>query len=279
MPVKNQLIFLMLSLVTPTALSAEAETYLFGVVPQQSASTLAQTWGPLLSDLSKELGVEMRFKTAPNIPEFEKQLEAGVYDFAYMNPHHFVVFNNSPGYRALAKARDKSIVGIVVKHKAADIFSLEQLENSTLAFPSPAAFAASVLPRAEFKKRNINITPRYVSSHDSVCQNVARGLFPAGGGVIRTLRAADKKFADQLEILWFSEGYTPHAIAAHPRISEYFSGRLLSVLVDLENSDTGNEHLGRLKIKGWESAEDSDWDDIRDLGIGALPTADEIGKN
>ena len=46
------------------------KVYTFGIVPQQSASRLAEQWGPLLEYLSDKSGIELRFKTAPSIPKF-----------------------------------------------------------------------------------------------------------------------------------------------------------------------------------------------------------------
>ncbi|MFT7672206.1 MAG: ABC-type phosphate/phosphonate transport system substrate-binding protein [Gammaproteobacteria bacterium] len=41
------------------------------------------------------MGFKVNFKTAPNIPTFKKRLAAGEYGFAYMNPYHYTVFNQS----------------------------------------------------------------------------------------------------------------------------------------------------------------------------------------
>ena len=60
-----------------------------GVVPQQSASKLAAQWGPLLRIAGERAGVDLVFKTATDIPQFEERCRAGVYDFAYMNPYHY----------------------------------------------------------------------------------------------------------------------------------------------------------------------------------------------
>ena len=72
---------------------AQSETeaprvYSFAVVPQQEAGTLARLWSPILQDISQRTAIQLRFSTAPGIPEFERRLAAGVYDFAYMNSYH-----------------------------------------------------------------------------------------------------------------------------------------------------------------------------------------------
>jgi len=87
-----------------------------------------------------------------------------------------------------------------------------------------------MLPRAQFSKSGIDIHNKYVSSHDSVYQTVARGIYPAGGGVIRTLKNIRPEIRQQLRVLWTTQGYTPHAFAA----------------------------------------ENKDWDDVRALNIGYL---------
>jgi phosphonate transport system substrate-binding protein len=247
------------------------KNYSFGVVPQQSAQRLAKVWGPVFAYVSKEAGVKLQFKTAKNIPEFEKRLAAGDYDFAYMNPYHFTVFNQNPGYRAVAVRKGQPIKGIMVVRKNSAIQSLADLEGQTLAFPAPAAFAASVLPRAKLSIDNITFNAKYVSSHDSVYLGVAKGLFPAGGGVKRTFNNTKPEVSEQLKILWTSEAFTPHAIAAHPSVDKKTYQLVQQALVGMVNDSEGKALLASLKIKnGLVAATDADWDDVRGLGLDLL---------
>jgi phosphate/phosphite/phosphonate ABC transporter binding protein len=252
------------------AAQAEPVTLSFGVVPQQSASKLAKLWTPILNYLNKQTGYRLRLKTAQNIPAFEQRLAAGEYDLSYMNPYHYTTFHRAPGYQAFARARDKRIRGIVVVRKDSPVKGLQEFAGQTLAFPSPAAFAASVLPRARFKSEGITITPKYVSSHDSVYRAVARGLYPAGGGVMRTFKNVDPSISGQLRILWTTRPYTPHAIAAHPRITKQVVQRLQQAMLAMGQSPQGKKLLAAIRIKGFERGKDKDWDDVRALGIGLL---------
>jgi phosphonate transport system substrate-binding protein len=252
------------------AAAEDARRYSFGVVPQQSASKLARSWSPLLQRLGERAGIEIRFRTAPDIPEFERRLAAGEYDFAYMNPYHYTVFSREPGYRAFAKASDKLIRGILVVRKDSPIRTPADLDESTIAFPAPAAFAASVLTRAYLNGESISFTPKYVSSHDSVYRTVAAGLYPAGGGVMRTLNSVEPEIRDQLRVLYTTAGYTPHAFAAHPRIPEPVVARLAQAMVAMTDDAQGRALLEPLNIKGFETAADPDWDDVRALDIGLL---------
>ncbi|MEM0912600.1 MAG: phosphate/phosphite/phosphonate ABC transporter substrate-binding protein, partial [Pseudomonadota bacterium] len=209
-----------------------AETLTFGVVPQQSAKKLAQSWSPMLAYLSAKSGVQLEFATAKDIPTFEKRLANGEYDIAYMNPYHFVVFSESAGYQALAKQLNKSIYGIIVVPKDSDIQSLSDLKDKTLAFPAPAAFAATIIPQASLQDAGIDISSQYVSSHDSVYLNVQRGIFPAGGGVVRTLNATRPEVKEQLRVLWKSPGFTSHAIATNANVSNSTRAALLEAMLN-----------------------------------------------
>lgn len=238
----------------------------FGVVPQQAASTLLRSWSPVLRHLQEKTGYRFVFRTAPDIPTFEDRLAAGEYDFAYMNPYHFTVFNQGDqGYQAVARAANKRIRGILVVRKDSTIQSLSELNGADLAFPAPAAFAASVVPRASLESEGVRFQPRYVSSHDSVYRAVAKGLFVAGGGVMRTLKATAPEVRDQLRVLWTTPGYTPHAIAAHARLAPETVAKVREALVDLGGD--AEAVLGGLKIQGFEAAVNSDWDDVRALGL------------
>ncbi len=252
------------------SVNAEQPTYTFGIVPQQSASKLARLWGPVLQRLSQDSGITLKFATAPDIPSFEQRLAAGEYDFAYMNPYHYTVFHESSGYQALAKARDKRIKGIIVIRKDSAIQQLADLDGSTLAFPAPAAFAASILTRARLQTENIQFKPKYVASHDSVYRTVAKGIYPAGGGVIRTLKNVAPEIREQLKVLWTSKGYTPHAIAHHPRVAGDTAQRLQQALVKMDSQADGAALLQAIKIKGFEAAQNEDWDDVRNLKLEEL---------
>jgi len=246
------------------------KVYTFGVVPQQAATKMARAWIPLLNYVYEQNGIRLKFKTAPDIPTFEQRMLAGDYDFAYMNPYHYTVFHTQPGYQAIMHARDKKIKGIIVVRKDAPYHKLSDLNTQAIAFPSPAAFAASILTRKEFSLREISIQPHYVSSHDSVYYSVAKGLYPAGGGIMRTFKAIDPAIREQLRILWTTPGYTPHAVAVHPRVDSHIAEDVTKILTAIDTASAQSKLLQAVNVKGWVKAMDSNWDDIRALDITLL---------
>lgn len=263
---------LILALAATMLLSAplHAREYTFGIVPQQSSAKIARLWGPVLANLKQTSGIELKLVTAKDIPTFERRLSTGQYDFAYMNPYHFTVYSEAPGYIAIAKQKNKSIRGIMVVRKDSPLTTLEELAGSTLAFPSPAAFAASILTRAELYSGNIPFTPRYVSSHDSVYLAVARGLVPAGGGVMRTFNNTDPAIREQLRIFWKTPKYTPHAFAAHPSVPQSDRLKIQSALAALDTTEPGRTLLKAINFKGIHTATSENWNDVRALELTEL---------
>ncbi|MBA6371553.1 phosphate/phosphite/phosphonate ABC transporter substrate-binding protein [Colwellia sp. BRX8-4] len=257
-----------------TAEVVEAKPLVFGIVPQQSAAKLARNWIPLLKLISKNTGIELKFATAPDIPTFEKRLIAGDYDIAYMNPYHYAVLSKEEGFKALVHELGKKIKGILVANKNSEINKIEDLSMQTIAFPAPASFAATLIPKANLAQKNINFQSKYVNSHDAVYRNVAMGRLVAGGGIIRTFNALPERFRKQLKIIWTSDGYTPHAIATHPRVTEDTRQKLLRGFLDIKNSDASVKLLVPLRMKGFTQANDQEWNDVRSLDINLL-----LGKN
>ncbi|MFS1703081.1 phosphate/phosphite/phosphonate ABC transporter substrate-binding protein [Alteromonas sp. AMM-1] len=244
--------------------------YSLGIVPQQSAQKLAGMWIPVIDYINEKTGFAISFATATDIPTFENRVAQQDYDLVYMNPYHYVVFSESANYLPLARDAHKRISGIIVVRKDSPYTTLEQLYGKTLAFPAPAAFAASIIPRGQLAKENISINAQYVNSHDSVYLNVINGLFPAGGGIIRTFEHLPQVQNEQLRILWKSKDYTPHALAVHSRVPEAHRRLILDALLSLSESEDNTHLLQGINFTGFIEALDSDWDDVRELGILSL---------
>ncbi|MDY6981212.1 MAG: phosphate/phosphite/phosphonate ABC transporter substrate-binding protein [Pseudomonadota bacterium] len=238
-----------------------------GIVPQHSSTVLARQWNPILRHLSEETGYWLVFRPAPSIPAFEERLFNGRYDIAYMNPYHYVVAHEKVGYQAFARQKNERIQGIIVVQRDAPYNSLAELGNRALAFPSPHAFAASILTRSHLRQAGIPFEANYLSSHDKVYRSVAYGHYPAGGGIMRTLDQVSPSIRQQLRVLWKSREYTPHAIAAHPDLKPDFLYRLQKAMVEMSRSDKDRQLLEGIEFEGFVTAQNSDWDDIRELNV------------
>lgn len=256
--------FLLLVIFSVSLLSQDI---ILGVVPQQSPLKLSKKWLKITEYLEKEIGENVIFKTEKSIPEFENKLYAGAYDIAYMNPYHFVVANNKQNYKAFTRA-DKNIVGILLAKEPKVDFSKENLKGKTFLFPAPNAFAATLLTKYEIKNKfGFDIDKEgkvlYVNSHDSVYKGISRDLGYLGGGIIRTFNNfKDKNDKDQINIVYKTEAYPSHPIAAHPRLNSEIINKLQNAFLKMPD-----DLKSILSIKNFIKTDSKEYDAIKNIGI------------
>ena len=235
-----------------------------GVVPQQSPLKLLKTWSPITKYLSKQTGEKIIFKTETSITKFEKVLYSGGYDFAYMNPYHYIVAHKTQGYEARLRAQ-KNIKGILVMKKGRSIDDIKK-ENFTYLFPAPNAFAATLLTKYDLlEKYKVPIevlnNAKYVNSHDSVYKGVSRGLGDVGGGIERTFRALnDEKTKESLTVVHTTKAYPSHPFAFNPSMREETKNKIIHALMNIPSS-----YLQKLKIKELRPTDNKEYESIQEL--------------
>lgn len=251
-----------------SALYAKEPVYSFGVVPQFDSRKISSIWSPILKRVEDIAGVKFKLTGSPNIPKFEKQFLAGDFDFAYMNPYHLIIANNSQGYTPFLKDTGRKLFGIIVVRKDSPIQSIKELNGKKIAFPAPNALGASLLPRAEFKRvHNMKIIPSYVKSHTSVYLNVLLKQADAGGGVQKTLQQQSPTIKNALKIIHKTATVVPHPISAHPRVSKEVREEIQKAFLILGESEEGKERLAKIPMKRIGKAVLKDYQPLEKLGL------------
>jgi phosphonate transport system substrate-binding protein len=254
--------FLLLSVFSKTILA----DIVLGVVPQQSPLKLLKVWSPVARYLSNATNENVKFKTEKSIPEFEKVLYSGGYDFAYMNPYHYVLAHKKQGYIAKVRA-NKNIRGILVVNK--DSYSKDKdFKSKSYVFPAPNAFAATLVTKYELIK-NFGVklsdfdNSRYVNSHDSVYKFIAKGLGDIGGGIERTFNNfGDKEAKEHLNIVYTTKAYPSHPFAFKNSMDKEIQKKLVDALLNMPD-----ELLKSLSMKKLKKIEDTEYDSVKDLSI------------
>ncbi len=244
-----------------------AKEIVLGVVPQQSPLKLSKKWIKVTNYLYSQTGIKVVFKKQRSIPKFEEELYAGNYDIAYMNPYHFIVANQKQNYEAFTRAK-KNIVGILLAKEKSVNFDSENLKGKTFLFPAPNAFAATLLPKFELKQKygfNIDEEAKvmYVNSHDSVYKGIARDIGYLGGGIIRTFNNFNgKKDKGKINIVYKTNPYPSHPIAAHPRVSKEVVKKLQDAFLTMPN-----DIKKILSIKAFKVTSSAEFDVIKQIGV------------
>jgi len=264
---KTALTITLLAAGRPAFAEGPADVYSFAIGPTQSPVELAKRWTPIMQYLTEKSGIKLEFKTAKDIPTFQQQMRGAQYDFAFINPFHYLVYNKGSGYTAIAREKDGKLTGIIVVKKDGPIKTAAQLSGQTMAFPAATAIAATWLPIHMLKENGVEVTPQYVNSMDSVYKSVAKGLFPAGGGEMRTFGTLDPAVKAELQVLWTADPLPPFAFAAHPRVPKDVMDKVQKAMDGMDQNVEGSALLKANNFKGMEVADDKDYDAMRKLNI------------
>ncbi len=236
---------------TPTRLGrSDVGILKLGVVPQFSVRQLHAVWEPIVQAVSKQTTIPIKIIGSPSISVFEKQLMAGEFDLVYLNPYHMIIAHRILGYQPILRDIKRSLHGIVIVAKDSSIRTIKELNGQVIAFPSPNALGAALIPRAEFDRTyKITFTPWYVKNHSSVYLNVMLGRAVAGGGVQKTLSQQPAKVQEGLRVIYRTAEFASHPIAVHPRMNQMVRDRVQLAFVTLGQTRAGRELLNNIPIE------------------------------
>lgn len=269
MHIRTFLLTVLWSLLLSLNLGARAEqTFTVTVVPQFPPEQIFRDWTPVLKEISKLTGLQLKLKTYASIPEFETAFLNGESDFAYMNPYHAVMARKAAGYTPILRDDASRLTGILVVRKDSPITRVDQLNGATLAFPAPNAFGASLYMRALLtEEHKINFTPEYVTTHSNVYRNVIIGRTQAGGAIRRTLELETPELKAQLRVLYETPSAYSHPIVTHPRVPTQAREAVLQAFLKLGADPTFAEQLKDIQIPKPAKADFKDYEPLEKLGL------------
>lgn len=256
------------------AAASEPPRYIVGVVPQFDGREIHDRWQPILAALEKQTGYRFELAPAQGMTLFHRSVSQGIYDFVYFDPYRALTGNREQGYVPLVRNKRNLLQGIIVVSQDGPIEKLEDLQGKIMHFPSPKAFGASLLIRAYLAERRIEVQPRYVENHRSVYLNVGLGQAVAGGGVITTLEQEPAELRDKLKILYRTEAFAPHPIAAHPRVPARVRLAVQRALLQMGENPKGRALLAKIPMTDIGAATLDDYKTLQRLGLEKLYSLD-----
>jgi len=264
----SALLLYLLSGAVVEAQEADQETFSVGVIPQFDAQKIYEIWSPILKQLEKATGHHFRLQGTPTISEFEKEFNAGRFDFAYMNPYNLLLANREQGYIPLVRDVEKQLHGILVVKKENPMNSPAALNGKKVSFPAPNALGASLMVRADLHDIfNVDIEPHYVRTHSSVFLNVVLGLTIAGGGVQKTLNQQPAAIRNQLKVIYRTRDVAPHPFAAHPRVPQKIIAQVKNALLEMGRTEHGKTMLNKVPVYSIGPGSIADYTPLNKIGL------------
>jgi phosphonate transport system substrate-binding protein len=250
------LLLLLLAVALPPAQAAErclgtagaTPAYSVDIVPQRGVLDTFRSWAQLLQRLGQESGLCFHLHISDNFPDFEHALLSGVPDFIYMNPYHEVMGRHAAGYIPLIRDGAYELKGILVVRRDSPIGDPHELDGSTIAFPAPNAYAASLLTRSYLGKLGVHFTPQYVGSHSNAYRAAVIGNVAAAGGANTTFDRESAALRQDLRILYETPPSMPHPLAAHPRVPHAAREAVISAMLRMAQEPSAQPLLDAVQI-------------------------------
>ena len=243
----------------------------FGVYSANKPSEMVRVFKPVLRELetrmSARLGreVDIRMQIARDYDRGITDLTEGRVDFSHFGPASYVEakkLNPDIDILAMENTNDSKVFyGIIAVAADSDITSIEELHGRSFAFGDEGSTIGRFLSQLYLEKSGIragNLSRyEYLGRHDKVGTAVGAGDFDAG--------ALNEKTFKQL----VAGGERIRELARFPNVTKPWIARsgldpaiveaLRASLLEIDDPDV----LVELKIDGFLSGDDSDYNDIR----------------
>ncbi len=198
-------------------ISAAAQSYSFGVLPQRSAVLTAQYWNPILAYVGSKSGVTLELVTRKTAQDYSAAEARGEFDFVYSN-HIFAPSHAAAAYRVMARMAGAPIYGQIVVPQDSPLRWLHELQGKQVGFPNNNAFVGYMAPMAALIQAGMTVKPVFGGNQEGIMAQLRAGAIPAASVNSRVLQEYAAREGFQHRVLWNSEPYLNLPVAAHPRV-------------------------------------------------------------
>lgn len=260
-----------------TATTSQANTdwpdqLTFGVIPVASSRNMSDSFGNLNDHLKKELGIDVKLQMAGDYAGVITGMQHNHIDIAYLGPKSYCEAAKRANAEALVVEVGQSGVagyhGYILTKAGSGLKSIEDLKDKKWAFTDPHSTSGTLVPTIHFN--NINIDPEkyfnrviYSGSHEASILSVKAGKvdgastndldFDRGLGTHWT--------KEDFNIIWKSDLIPGSPMAVRRDLPASLKKAIQNAFLSYNDKDG----LEKLKISGFQKANDGLYDGIREL--------------
>ena len=272
-----QTVLILLALTAMTATTSQANTdwpdqLTFGVIPVASSRNMSDSFGNLNDHLKKELGIDVKLQMAGDYAGVITGMQHNHIDIAYLGPKSYCEAAKRANAEALVVEVGQSGVagyhGYILTKAGSGLKSIEDLKDKKWAFTDPHSTSGTLVPTIHFN--NINIDPEkyfnrviYSGSHEASILSVKAGKvdgastndldFDRGLGTHWT--------KEDFNIIWKSDLIPGSPMAVRRDLPASLKKAIQNAFLSYNDKDG----LEKLKISGFQKANDGLYDGIREL--------------
>jgi phosphonate transport system substrate-binding protein len=248
-------------------------TIYFAVHPLHNPRKLVECYQPLMARLNERLpDVRFEVEASRDYQDFERKIAAREPQFLLPNPWQ-TLEAMKVGYHVIAMAGEpQDFKGLFIARRDSGIRRVEDLRGKSVAYPSPTALAACVMPQWYLHERGIDVNReienRYVGSQESAIMNAF--LRRAAVGVTwpppwRAFVAEHPAEAAQLEVVWETETLLNNSVMMRDDLPPELGARVQRELLAIENTPEGRAILEQVAAARFLPAQDADYERVREF--------------
>ena len=253
--------------------AAEARVYRLAVHPLHNPEKLVRAYQPLIDHLNLQIA-DARFslEASRDYAEYERKFRARTPDLLLPNPWQ-TLEAMKVGYGVIAMAGEPGdFKGIFVVRRDSGIKQPADLKGKSVAYPSPTALAACIMPQWFLHRRGVNVNRdienRYVGSQESAIMNAYLGQVAAGVTWPPPWRLFQKdhpREAAQLMVVWETPPLINNSFMVRDDLPPRLRVRLRAELLKLNDSEPGRRILAGMETARFLTAADADYAVVREF--------------
>lgn len=245
--------------------------YRFAIHPLHNPQALVGAYQPLIDHLEREIpDVRFELEASRDYAEYEKKFRSRAPELLLPNPWQ-TLEAMKVGYTVIAMAGEpEDFKGIFVVRRDSDIAEVSDLKGKTVAYPSPTALAATMMPQWFLHQHGIDVVHEidnhYVGSQESAIMNAFLGQAAAGATWPPPWRLFAKSHPDeaaQLRVIWETPPLINNSVMARDNVPDRVRSRVRETLLALHQRDDGRAILALMETARFLPAADVTYAPVR----------------
>lgn len=225
----------------------------FGVLPYLSPAHMAETYAPVVSDISQKTGLKINFRTASNFQQFMNNLYAERYDIVIVQPFDVELATKKLNYVPVATPKNQ-LKTVIVTKKSSNIQSLEGLRGKVVSF-APKNAATSRVGLQELRVNGLfdgeAVIVEFSKNQDSCLHDIIIGKAEACVTGPPIVIAFEKRRNVKFKTIHESEPIPHMGLMIHARVAEEVKNRVISTVTEWDKSTAGMKILDSLRFPAW----------------------------
>lgn len=246
--------------------------YRLAIHPLHNPKKLAEAYQPLITYLDRVIPeVRIELEASRDYQSYETKFRARAPQLLLPNPWQTLEAMKS-GYHVIAMAGDaEDFRGIFIVRRDSAIATPADLKGKTVAYPSPTALAACIMPQYFLHQHGVDVNRDinnvYVGSQESSIMNVYLRQADAGATWPLPWRLFERDHpteAAQLQVIWQTPSLLNNSLMVRDDTPPAIAHQLQQALLGLTDSQEGQAILDAMSTARFHRADDATYRPVSD---------------